>query len=246
MTPHRILIVEDEPDIAGALAEHLLLEGFSVEVAHDGETALAHAARTAPSLVVLDLMLPGISGETVLRSLRGDGYLGPVLILSAKQGEADKVHGFRLGADDYVTKPFGLLELLARVHALLRRTAPGSTGADATLATRATRIAFGPYVFDLSGHQVLLDGREVPLRPRERDLLFALLDRPGQGISRQRLLRQVWGYADGVDSRTVDWHVAELRRKLEDGSHGVTLIHTIRKVGYRLELAATLSAAASG
>jgi DNA-binding response OmpR family regulator len=243
MSPHRILIVEDEPDIAGALAEHLLLEGFAVDVAPDGESALAMAASRTPSLVVLDLMLPGIPGETVLRSLRGDGYLGPVLILSAKQGEADKVHGFRLGADDFVTKPFGLLELLARVHALLRRASTAVAGPE---SSRTTRIAFGPYVFDLSGHQVLLDGHEIALRPRERELLFALLDRPGQTVSRPRLLRQVWGYADGVDSRTVDWHVAELRRKLEDGTHGATLIHTVRKVGYRLELEASVSAAATG
>lgn len=229
---HRILIVEDQHDIAQALGEHLSIEGYDVDIAESGEEALKLAAVATPALVILDLMLPGISGETVLRSLRSDGYTAPVLILSARQGEVDKVHGFRLGADDYVTKPFGLLELLARVNALLRRAGgtmhPG--------APRRTRVAHGHLEFDLAAHSVSYDGDEVPLRPKERELLFALLDRAGQTVSRRRLLSEVWGYSPGVDSRTIDWHVAELRRKLHDDAAQPTLIRTIRKVGYQMVL----------
>lgn len=231
MTP-RLLVIEDQVEIAEALAEHLRIDRFDVAVATTGEDGLRLAVADPPDLVILDLMLPGISGETVLRSLRTDGLTMPVLILSAKQGEVDKVHGFRLGADDYVTKPFGLLELLARVHALLRR----STAAASDVPVRDTRVACGRLTFDLAAHRVLCDGHEVAMRPKERDLLFALLDRAGQAVSRQRLLREVWGYANGVDSRTVDWHVAELRRKLQDDASDPKLIRTVRKVGYQMVL----------
>jgi DNA-binding response OmpR family regulator len=228
----RVLVVEDNQDIAEAIGEHLRIEGFSVEIAGSGELALARAAAEPPALIILDLMLPGIPGETVLRSLRADGFDTPVLILSAKQEEVDKVHGFRLGADDYVTKPFGLLELLARVHALLRRAVMSPANGRA----RPTRIMHGRLAFDLGAQTVSCDGHEVALRPKERELLFALLDRAGQTVSRRRLLSEVWGYAPRVDSRTIDWHVAELRRKLHDDASQPNLIVTIRKVGYRLVL----------
>jgi len=226
----RILIIEDQADIGSALAEHLRIEGFTVDVALTGEAGLDSAVSETPDLVILDLMLPGVSGETVLRTLRSDGVTAPVLILSARHEEVDKVHGFRLGADDYVTKPFGLLELLARVHALLRRAAERRSA----LASRATQIVFDRFVFDVSGHRVTRDGVELQMRPKERDLLFALVEHAGRTVSRDRLLKEVWGYAKGVDSRTIDWHIAELRRKLSGDESQTTLIRTIRKVGYLL------------
>ncbi len=222
-----ILIIEDERDIASALGEHLELQGHRVRYAETGAAGIEQVRVGRPGLVILDLMLPDIPGEAVLRSVRGSGFDGPVLILSARQGEVDKVRGFRLGADDYVTKPFGLLELLARVDALLRRTlAP---------RTRST-VQVGCLSFDLAALRAYRGGAEISLRPKERELLFALLDRAGQVIPREELLRDVWGYSEDVDSRTVDWHVAELRRKLLDDAQHPTLILTVRKVGYQLAL----------
>lgn len=227
----RVLLIEDQEDIARALAEHLRLEGHVVEVAPTGEVGLAVVPGFRPDLLILDLMLPGMQGETVLRTLRGDGFNAPVLILSARGDEAVKVNGFRLGADDYVTKPFGLLELLARVHSLLRRAAPGPSG-----PIRGSRISHADLLFDLSAHRVTRAGEEVDLRPKERELLFALLERAGQTVTRERLLREVWGYAPDVESRTVDWHVAGLRRKLGDEDSVQPLIRTVRNVGYQLHL----------
>jgi len=222
-----ILIIEDERDIARALGEHLELEGHRVRYAESGDEGVLAVRREPPDLVMLDLMLPDMSGEAVLRTLRGGGFTGPVLILSARQGEVDKVRGFRLGADDYVTKPFGLLELLARVDALLRR---------AHAPRDRTSVTIGRLSFDLAALRAYHDGAEIFLRPKERDLLFALLERAGQAIPREELLRDVWGYSEDVDSRTVDWHVAELRRKLMDDAAHPTLILTVRKVGYQLAL----------
>ncbi len=222
-----ILIIEDERDIARALGEHLALQGHRLRYAETGATGIALVRDSKPGLVILDLMLPDMPGESVLRNVRGSGFDGPVLILSARQGEVDKVRGFRLGADDYVTKPFGLLELLARVDALLRRT----------LAPRArSTVRLGRLSFDLASLRAYCDDGEILLRPKERDLLFALLERAGQVIPREELLRNVWGYSGDVDSRTVDWHVAELRRKLMDDASNPTLIRTVRKVGYQLAL----------
>lgn len=225
-----ILLVEDQADIARPLRENLEAEGYGVVVAPDGASAVEAMKGRYPDLVILDLMLPDVPGETVLRGMRSDGFDGPVLILSARHGELDKVRGFRLGADDYVTKPFGLLELLARVHALLRRTARGDTAPGVVRTAELT--------FDLAAHQVSLRGEEVNLRPRERELLFALLERAGQTVARDRLLRDVWGYSEDVDSRTLDWHIAELRRKLRDDTNPPRLIRTVRKVGYQLVLEA--------
>jgi two-component system response regulator MtrA len=226
----RLVIIEDNVDIASAVAEHLRIDGYDVDHVTTAEEGLSLIHEREPSLVILDLMLPGMCGETALRSLRAEGYAVPVLILSARDQEVDKVHGFRLGADDYVTKPFGILELLARVRALLRRSEIRAG------ASVAPRIEHGHFVFDVAGQRVLRDGVEVDMRPKERDLLFALLDRAGQTVSRERLLRDVWGYAPGVDSRTVDWHIAELRSKLHDDASRPTLIRTVRKIGYRMVL----------
>jgi DNA-binding response OmpR family regulator len=226
----RILIVEDNRNLATGLRNNLEIEGYEVRVAADGTTGLALARSVAPDLIVLDLMLPGMDGYRVLRTLRDEGVDTPVLILSARGEETDKVLGFHLGADDYVAKPFGLLELLARVDALLRRAAAGRAKNKLT-----ERVAFGDVEVDPGTHDVRRGGAPVTLRPKEYDLLIALLQRRGQVVSRGQLLEEVWGYSGEVYSRTVDTHVAELRRKLEDNAAEPRHILTVRKTGYRIQ-----------
>jgi two-component system, OmpR family, alkaline phosphatase synthesis response regulator PhoP len=194
----------------------------------DGTQGLARARVGGPDLIILDLMLPGMDGYRVLRALRDEGRRMPVLILTARGEEADKVRGLRLGADDYVTKPFGVLELLARVEALLRRTAPPGDGA-------GPPERFGVIEVIPASRSVLKSGKPVPLTPKEFDLLLALLHRQGAVATRMELLTEVWGYSAAVLSRTVDTHVAELRRKLESDPAAPKHILTVRKAGYRLE-----------
>lgn len=227
----RVLVVEDNKNLATGLRNNLEIEGYQVEVAGDGATGLALARSTSPDLIVLDLMLPGMDGYRVLKTLREEGIDTPVLILSARGEETDKVLGFHLGADDYVAKPFGLLELLARVDALLRRSA-----ANEAKSKVATTISFGDVQVDTGTHAVRRQGEAVLLRPKEYDLLIALLKRNGQVATRGELLEEVWGYSDEVYSRTVDTHVAELRRKLEDNAAEPQHILTVRKTGYRIAL----------
>ena len=226
----RILIVEDNPDLAYGLRNNLEIEGYEVEVSEDGVKGLARAREARPDLVILDLMLPGLDGYRVLRKLRDDGFTMPVLILTARGEEADKVTGFRLGADDYVTKPFGLLELIARVAALLRRAGGGNGAGSAGPPER-----FGGIFVDPATRIVTRNDEAVALTPMEFDLLMALLKRHGSVASRIELLREVWGHSAAVVTRTVDTHVAELRRKLEDDPANPRYILTVRKVGYRLE-----------
>ena len=225
----RVLIVEDNQDLAFGLRNNLEIEGYSVDVAEDGPSGLAAARRLQPDLVVLDLMIPGIDGYRVLRQLREDGLNMPVLILTAKGEEADKVLGFRLGADDYVTKPFGVLELLARVGALLRRTRPPV--ADAAPLTER----FGDVEIDMATRTVRRNGSPVAVTPMEFDLLVALVRRKGAVASRIQLLAEVWGHSSAVLTRTVDTHIGELRRKLEDDPANPRHILTVRKAGYRLQ-----------
>ena len=227
----RILIIEDNVDLAQGLANNLEIEGFAVDVVHDGAEGLECARRASPSLVILDLALPSLDGYRVLSALRADGSDVPVLILTARSEETDKVRGFRYGADDYVTKPFGLLELLGRVYALLRRAGAGNAGRS---AMTAERIRIGEIEVRPNTHNVYRRGFPVGLRPKEFELLMALVRRRGDVVSRLDLLREVWGYDADVVSRTVDTHVAELRRKLEDDPANPRYIHTIRKAGYRL------------
>ena len=228
----RILIVEDNKNLATGLRNNLEIEGYEVDVATDGTSGLQSAHALAPDLIVLDLMLPGMDGYRVLRTLREEGIDTPVLILSARGEETDKVLGFHLGADDYVAKPFGLLELLARVDALLRRSA----SAQAKSRLNAP-VSFGDVEVDPGTHLVRRHGEPVLLRPKEYELLVALLQRRGQVASRAELLEEVWGYSGEVYSRTVDTHVAELRRKLEDNAAEPRHILTVRKTGYRIALA---------
>ncbi|HEY7878081.1 MAG TPA: response regulator transcription factor [Gemmatimonadaceae bacterium] len=229
----RVLVIEDNRNLAVGLRNNLEIEGYQVELAADGNDGLARARATPPDLIILDLMLPGLDGYRVLRALRADEGAAetPVLILSARGEETDKVLGFRLGADDYVSKPFGLLELLARVDALLRRA---STRQRASRARLAAREQFGDVEVDTATHTVWRAGEAVPLRPKEYELLVALLRRRGQLASRDELLQDVWGYASEVVSRTVDTHIAELRRKLERNPAAPDHILTVRKAGYRI------------
>jgi DNA-binding response OmpR family regulator len=225
----RILVVEDNPDLAYGLRNNLEIEGYQVDVVEDGSVGLARAREAGPDLMILDLMLPGMDGYRVLKTLRDEGRQMPILILTARGEEADKVRGLRLGADDYVTKPFGVLELLARVEALLRRTAQlGGDGA-------APPERFGAVEVIPASRSVLREGRAVALTPKEFDLLLALVRRRGAVASRMELLTEVWGYSAAVLSRTVDTHVAELRRKLEADPAAPHHILTVRKAGYRLE-----------
>jgi DNA-binding response OmpR family regulator len=227
----RILVVEDNPDLAFGLRNNLEIEGYEVVVAADGPGGLEEARACRPDLVVLDLMLPGLDGFRVLRTLREEGFRVPVLLLTARGDESDKVRGLRLGADDYVTKPFGVLELLARVEALLRRAAGGAGAAGPAPAVER----FGEIEVDPASRTVRRNGRTVGLRPMEFDLLLALLRRRGAVASRLDLMREVWGHQAAVLSRTVDTHVAELRRKLEKDPAVPRHILTVRKAGYRLQ-----------
>jgi two-component system, OmpR family, alkaline phosphatase synthesis response regulator PhoP len=232
---NQILIVEDHHDLAQGLANNLEIEGYAVDVVHDGAQGLERARSGEPSLVILDLALPGLDGYHVLSSLRAEGNDVPVLILTARSDEADKVRGFRYGADDYVTKPFGLLELLGRVNALLRR-AGAPARAQSNGAAAGDRIRFGEIEVRPTTHGVFRRGFPVTLRPKEFELLMALLRRGGEIVPRLDLLRDVWGYDAEVVSRTVDTHVAELRRKLEDDPAHPRYILTVRKAGYRIAL----------
>jgi two-component system response regulator MtrA len=225
---HRILIIEDNPDLAFGLRATLEIEGYAVDVASDGRAGLASVRSGHPDLIILDLMMPEMNGYQVLRTLREDNDQTPVLILTARGEEADKVLGFRLGAGDYVTKPFGRLELSARVAALLRR----SGGARAPAATAVE--AFGDVEVHPASRTVLLRGDAVALTPKEFDLLLALIRRRGAVASRNELLREVWDHHAVVMTRTVDIHIAELRRKLEEDSSNPRHILTVWKAGYRL------------
>lgn len=223
----RILIVEDQPDLARGISEHLEAQGHTTSIAPTASQAIATVRQERPDLVILDLMLPDRPGDQVLRTIRRGGYAGPVMILSARGDEASKLRGFRAGADDYVTKPFSLLLFLARIDSLLRRVPVRSTPNVVTLDG-------GRISLDLAARRVLVDGTEVHLRPREFDLLIALQRRQGEAASRRDLLAEVWRYGPGAETRTIDVHVRELRRKLEREPNRPTLIETVRTVGYRL------------
>ncbi|NOT09968.1 MAG: response regulator transcription factor [Gemmatimonadales bacterium] len=223
-----ILLVEDHRDIAEGLRACLEAEGYSVAVEYDGGGGLAAVEREGPSLIVLDLMIPPPDGFELLRRWRECGHLQPVLVLSALGTEPDKVRGFRLGADDYVTKPFGLDELLARVGALIRRHKIWRQG----VPVPSMPISFAGVIVHPSSRTVSRHGEVVPLRPKEFELLLALVSRPDTVISRRALLTAVWDYSPNVESRTVDIHMVELRRKLEDDPAFPRHLLTVRKAGY--------------
>lgn len=223
----RILLVEDEPAFVEALRFRLRREGYEVRVAADGEAALATAQRTRPDLVLLDLMLPSIDGLEVCRRLRRESTV-PIIMLTARTSLGSKVVGLEAGADDYVTKPIQFPELLARVRAALRRAqTPPPTEAPAVLRVGTLRI-------DTGRHSVFVGEREVELRARELELLAYLARHPGQVMTREQIMRRVWGVEDAADSRTVDVHVRWLREKIEAEPGRPQLLQTVRNVGYRL------------
>jgi two-component system, OmpR family, alkaline phosphatase synthesis response regulator PhoP len=224
----RVLIIEDNATIAEGIRMNLALEGYSVEIALTGERGLTHARRWDPHLIILDLMLPGLDGYSVLRTLREEARDMPVLILSARGAETDRLRGFRLGADDYVVKPFSLPELLARVAVMLRRHGTEDR------PTTPHQWTFDEIAVDGGSRAVSRSGSTVLLRPKEFDLLLALLRRDGRVATRAELLDEVWRYEPDVVSRTVDVHILELRRKLERDPAQPTHILTVRKTGYRL------------
>jgi two-component system, OmpR family, alkaline phosphatase synthesis response regulator PhoP len=224
----RILVVEDNRELAFGLTNNLEIEGYEVEVAEDGATALELAHLARHDLMILDLGIPRLDGFRVLRDMRERHIPTPVLVLTARGEESDKVRALKIGADDYVTKPFSLLEFLARVEALLRR------------ADRAGRQAatdtFGDVVVDHAARTVTRAGQPVVLTPKQFDLLAALLARPNAVVSRTELIRQVWAYEDSIVTRTVDTHIAELRKKLEADAAKPRHIITVQRIGYRLEV----------
>jgi len=227
----RVLVIEDNEDLALGLRRSLEIEGYVVHVAADGIEGLERARTVEPDLVVLDLMLPRLDGFQVLRTLREAGNHVPVLILSARGEEIDKVHGFRLGADNYAVKPIGVLELLARVEAMLRR----ADRSGRTPGRPAEVFAFGAIRVDARTRTVTRDGEPVELSPREFDLLHHLLRVGGSVVRRDDLLRDVWGYKRPVPTRTVDAHMALLRAKLEQDPARPRHLLTVRKAGYRLD-----------
>jgi two-component system phosphate regulon response regulator PhoB len=229
----RILVVEDEPDIAALIAYQLTREGFRVETAGNGPEALSAVARDVPDLVVLDRMLPGLTGDEVLQRLKEEPGTSaiPVLVLTAKREQEDRIKGFELGADDYLTKPFSPRELVLRVQAILRRLT------EAGVSSGGRILKAGPIRVDLGSHQVTMNGEELNLTPTEFRLLQALLERRGRTQSRKQLLEKAWdveaAVSERIQTRTVDMHVRRLRAKL--GEVG-DWIQTIRGFGYRLKV----------
>jgi DNA-binding response OmpR family regulator len=222
-----ILVVDDEPAITELLEFNLARDGYRVVVAHDGYTALDLARSLRPDLIILDLMLPGVDGLEVCRALRREGDV-PIIMLTALVEEIDRVVGLELGADDYVTKPFSVRELTARVRAVLRRSAgPPSGGEDLPRC--------GPITIDIGAREAYLSGTLLPLTRLEFDLVAALVQHPGLVLSREQLLDQVWGYDYYGDTRAVDSAIKRLRAKLGAAGGDPALISTVRGVGYRLE-----------
>ncbi len=221
----RILVVDDEPDITGLVAYHLARMGYRVSTATNGQDALKAAREERPDLVVLDLMLPGVSGYEVLQDLRKrpDTRDVGIILLTARREEADRIRGLALGADDYLTKPFSPQELTLRVNAVLRRLA-------APAVTSGSVLVEGPLAIDRAGHRVTVHGNEVPLTATEYRLLEVLVERRGRVQTRAQLLESVWSAQPDIQTRTVDMHVQRLRTKLGDAAD---LIETVRAFGYR-------------
>jgi DNA-binding response OmpR family regulator len=221
-----VLVVEDEASLASTLSYNLRKNGFNVMQAYDGVEGLQAARRGNPDVIVLDLMLPRMDGIEVCRRLRADSDV-PIIMLTAKSEELDRVVGLEIGADDYLTKPFSMRELMARVRALLRRSGSRMPAED------ASQIVAGELALDLRGRTVRRNGAEVQLKPKEFDLLFFLAKNAGQVFTREQLLEHVWGYEFFGGSRTVDVHVRWLREKLEETPGIPQHLLTVRGVGYK-------------
>ena len=225
MAEERILVVDDEPDILSVLVYHLSREGYRVGTAVNGPGALSTAESERPDLIILDLMLPGMDGYQVLRELqeRETTRQIPVILLTARREEEERIKGFEIGADDYITKPFSARELILRVSAVLRR-------AKSEPLSTQRRLAVGPVELDREAHRAFTDGEEMELTPLEYRLLEVLMERRGRVQSRRQLLQAVWDTTAPIETRTVDMHVARLRSKMEGQAE---LIETVRGVGYR-------------
>ena len=223
----KILVADDEPTLVATLKFNLERESYSVITATDGEAALSAARETRPDLIVLDLMMPGLNGLEVCRILRKEMHV-PILILTARGDEIDKVAGLELGADDYVTKPFSMRELTARVRALLRRSEYAPVPEQDVVST-------GNLIIDLQKRAVSRDGGNLPLKPKEFELLSFLARNPSRAFTREQLLNQIWGYDYAGDTRTVDVHVRWLRQKIETEPDQPIRLITIRGVGYRFD-----------
>ena len=218
-----LLIIEDDPELGPLLKRNLELEGYRVTLAADGKLGLELARQGGAHLILLDLMLPLLDGMTVLKRLRRELINSPVIILTAKGTEADRLDGFRAGCDDYVAKPFSLMELIARIRAVLRRSG---------YRRRSEVVNCGGLIADPDARSLSCDGRNIPLTPREFDLLFELMSHPDQALSRTHLLDEVWGEQTDVTPRTVDTHIASLRAKVEGNPEHSWQIVTVYKVGY--------------
>jgi DNA-binding response OmpR family regulator len=221
----KVLIVEDDPSMAVALRDGFEYEGYSVQVARDGTEGLRLACAKKLDLIVLDVMLPNLSGLDVCKQLRGQGNTLPIIMLTARGQEIDKVLGLKIGADDYVTKPFSFMELMARVEALLRRTKKQQTPLEV--------YRFGNVTLDFKKFEACKQGRMIELSPREFKILKHLIEHRGEVVSRDQLLDTVWGYENFPLTRTVDMHIAKLRQKIEDCPNDPRHIVTLHRVGYK-------------
>jgi DNA-binding response OmpR family regulator len=224
-----VLVIEDDPAILRGLSDNLRFEGYEVVTASDGETGYQLQRQHKPDLILLDLMLPRMSGLELCRKLRGEGIRTPILMLTARNEEPDRVLGLDLGSDDYVTKPFSVRELMARVRALLRRSQPGAEGAD----EMPDELRFGTAEVDFRSYEARCGGKPIEMTRKEFAVLRFLASRPGQVVTRDDLLNHVWGYESYPSSRTVDNHVAGLRAKLERDTSQPEHIRTVHGVGYK-------------
>jgi DNA-binding response OmpR family regulator len=234
--PETILVVEDEPALRDTLTYNLKKDGFTVESVGDGRAALESARKLKPDLIILDIMLPELDGFEVARILRKE-MTTPILMLTARDDEIDRVVGLEVGADDYLTKPFSMRELMARVKAQLRRTRLlqeelGKMGAN---QTKQEKLTFGNLVVNLTRREVIRDGKSIQFKPQEYELLVFFAEHKGQMLSREFILERVWGWDFIGDSRTVDVHVRWLRQKIEDDPSNPVRIITVRGGGYRFE-----------
>ncbi len=225
MTPATILIIEDDPTILRVVKDNCASRGHQVLTARDGEAGLDLALNGRPDLILLDIMLPKLNGYEICRAVRSENLEMPILMLTAKGQEEDIVRGLELGADDYITKPFGVRELMARCQAFLRRHRGGA----------ASTYEFGDCSLDTVSHRLVKCGGEVPLTTKEFRLLEYFLQRPGRALTRDSIMNAVWGNSVMVTSRSVDRCVTTLRSKIEPDPHHPTFIHTIRDIGYRFE-----------
>ena len=225
MANERVLIIEDDPASMRGLKDNFALKGYAVETATDGELGLDKAVNLRPDLIVLDIMLPKVNGYEICRLIRSEGLETPIIMLTAKGHESDIVLGLNLGADDYLTKPFSIHELLARANALLRRRRQ----------QQADMRRFGPFVLNLSARQLWRDAGEVVLTPKEFDVLAFFVKRSGCALTRDEILKHVWGYDIVVADRSVDRCITTLRQKIEPDPQEPTYVKTIRNIGYRFE-----------